>query len=150
MKTNYERSRHILSVDIHVSKISTTCARKLLQSADTATRQLHGDTLLDELSDAAEIDIVTLKISDAKQYHRRRHGRVTFKQYGYYRPTSRYIYIHNRTAVRGQIVAPKTFLDTLLHEWVHHYDHCKLGLNSIHSAGFYARIRDLKTKLLLV
>jgi len=30
---------------------------------------------------------------------------------------------------------------------LHHYDYKKLGLNSIHSAGFYARLKDLKLKL---
>ncbi len=111
------------------------------------SRQSIGTELLDELGDLARIGIVKLKISDKNQYHNKRQNRVAFKQYGYYRPQSKYIYINNRTAVRGQILASKTFFDTLVHEWMHHYDHEKLGLNSIHTAGFYARLKDLKIKL---
>ena len=69
------------------------------------------------------------------------------KRYGSYRLGSATITIPNRTAVRGQIVASKTFLDTLLHEWLHHYDTLKLKLNSIHTKGFYLRLSDLKGKL---
>lgn len=110
-------------------------------------RQKFSSELLDELGDLAQIDIVNLKVSGTNQSHKKSKGRVVSKQYGYYRPKSSYIYIHNRTAVRGQILASKTFVDTLLHEWLHHYDFKKLRLNSIHSAGFYARLKDLKTKL---
>ena len=88
-----------------------------------------------------------LKVSSARQYHKKYQGRVVSKQYGYYRPASKYIYISNRTAVRGQILAAKTFIETLLHEWVHHYDFCSLKFNSIHTSGFYARLNDLKEKL---
>lgn len=147
-QTNYERSNSILKVTFPISKQAKKLASKLLKKQDDENkRQILSDQLLDELADMAKIDIVKLKISKAKQYHKKYKGRVVAKQYGYYRPGSKYIYINNRTAVRGQILAPKTFLDTLLHEWLHHYDHCKLGLNSIHTAGFYARLKDLKTKL---
>lgn len=146
-KSNYEKSNAITTVKIKVSKQSKKLTKQLLKSTKTTDRQRLGDDLLDELADLAKIDIVTLKISDKKQYHKKAKGKVVMRQYGYYRPQSKYIYINNRTAVRGQILASKTFVDTLLHEWVHHYDHAKLGLNSIHTAGFYARLKDIKTKL---
>ena len=41
----------------------------------------------------------------------------------------------------------RDFLNTLLHEWLHHYDTRKLKLNSIHSKGFYLRLNDLQEKL---
>ena len=124
-----------------------TIRRLLKNSLEEENRQKLSDELLDELADLAKIDIVKLKISSANQSHRKYKGRVVAKQYGYYKPGSHYIYITNRTAVRGQILAPKTFLDTLLHEWLHHYDFKKLKINSIHTAGFYARLKDLKSKL---
>lgn len=136
-----------MSVDFPISAEAKRLTRALLKSKETGDRQVLSDALLDELADMAQIDIVKLKISDAKQYHKKSGGRVTFKQYGYYKPGSAYIYINNKTAVRGQILAPKTFVDTLLHEWLHHYETVGLGLNSIHSAGFYGRLKDLKTKL---
>lgn len=114
-----------------------------------STRQLLGEALLDELSDAVQIDIIKLKITDTNQYHRKMNGRMVMKKYGVYHPKTKLISIANKTAVRGQILAPKTFLDTLLHEWLHHYDTYKLKLHSIHSKGFYLRLNDLKDKLLV-
>lgn len=146
-QTNYERSNAITKVKFPISKQAYILTQKLLKSKGEERRQALGDELLDELADLAHIDIVRLKISDKNQYHKRSGGRVVMKQYGYYRPQSKYIYITNRTAVRGQILACKTFVDTLLHEWMHHYDFVKLGINSIHTAGFYARLKDLKTKV---
>ena len=144
---NYQRSNRITTVKLSFGEQAISHARNLLILKDLDQRQTLGQSLLDELCDAAQIDICNVKVSDTQQYHRRAGGRVVFKQYGYYRPRSRYIYIQNRTAVRGQVLAAKTFLDTLLHEWLHHYDTLKLGLNSIHTSGFYQRLKDLKAKL---
>jgi len=130
-----------------VSPTAKILTKKLLMSKETAIRQQLSQDLLDELTDLTRIDIVNVTISEKNQYHKKHKGKTVMKQYGYYKPKERYIYIHNRTAVRGQILAAKTFLDTLLHEWVHHYDHQKLKLNSIHTAGFYARLKDIKTRL---
>ena len=42
----------------------------------------------------------------------------------------------------------RSFADVLLHEFMHHYDYYYLNLSeSVHSKGFYLRIRDLKAKL---
>jgi len=146
-RQNYRQSNLIETVAFPISDRAKKITAKLLGSKSTGKRQTIATALLDELSDQARIDIVRLKISSAKQWHKKRRGRVVFKQYGFYRPKSHYIYVNNRTAVRGQTVAGKTFLNTLLHEWLHHYDYKKLGLRSIHTRGFYARLRDLKGKL---
>ncbi len=48
------------------------------------------------------------------------------------------------TAKRGQVVAFKTFLRTLLHEICHHLDYTLLDLpDSFHSRGFYKRESSL-------
>ena len=70
------------------------------------------------------------------------------KTLGNYAPLSMVITLFNKTAVKRQIVAIKTLADTLLHEFIHHYDYTRLNLGaSPHTAGFYRRIGDLKTKL---
>lgn len=148
MRSNYEKSNAILTIDFSVSRRAQHIAGKILRTRTVLFRQKLGDALFDELADCAEIDIVNLKISPAKQYHKKRGGRTVFKQYGYYRPASKYIYITNFTAVQGKPLAPKTFLTTLLHEWMHHYDYCKLKLNSIHTKGFYMRLTSLQEALL--
>lgn len=146
-KQNYNKSNRILTVDFYISNQAKRLTKELLNSQDTADRQSVAEALLSELSALSDITPVRLKISDAKQYHKKSKGRTVFKQYGYYKPNTKYIYINNRTAVRGKILAPKTFVDTLIHEWVHHYDTEALKLDSIHTRGFYERLKDLKNKL---
>ena len=42
----------------------------------------------------------------------------------------------------------RTFINTLLHEFMHHYDFYYLRLpDSVHCKGFESRIRDLRKKL---
>ncbi|PIR66391.1 MAG: hypothetical protein COU51_03875 [Parcubacteria group bacterium CG10_big_fil_rev_8_21_14_0_10_36_14] len=147
MDRNYLKSNHILKIDLNISKNARLFVNALLESSNEFDRQRFGEALLDELSDLAKIDIVELKISNTKQYHKRYQNKIVSKQYGYYKPNANYIFIYNRTAVQGKNLAPKTFLDTLLHEWLHHYDFKKLGLNSIHSSGFYKRLGHLKEML---
>lgn len=149
IENNYQRSNRITKVKIKVTREARALACEILDSSAYSARQKLGEKLLDELCDSSKIDIVKLEISNTKQYHKKARGKVALKRYGYYRPASKTINIQNLTAVRGQILAPKTFLDTLLHEWMHHYDTYKLKLRSIHSKGFYERINDLKEKLAL-
>jgi hypothetical protein len=53
------------------------------------------------------------------------------------------------TAQRGQVVAYKTFLRTLLHEMGHHLDYQRLGLgDSFHTDGFFKRESSLVAQLL--
>jgi hypothetical protein len=146
-QSNYDKSNKITSVKIPISSEAILLADKILNSVHAEERQKIGESLLDELCDASQIGIIKLQINDENQYHRKRNNRVVMKRYGLYRPQSAVISISNRTAVRGQILAPKSFLDTLLHEWVHHYDTYKLKIRSIHSKGFYLRLNDLKEKL---
>jgi hypothetical protein len=48
------------------------------------------------------------------------------------------------TAKRVQVVAPRTFLRTLLHEVCHHLDYTHLNLrDSLHTQGFYQRESSL-------
>lgn len=148
-ENNYQRSNRITKTKVAVSKEAIKLASGIMESSGHDSRQELSEQLLDELCDGSKIDIVKLKISNTKQYHKKSGGKVAMKRYGYYRIGNKYIYIQNLTAIRGQILAPKTFLDTLLHEWMHHYDTCKLKLNSIHTKGFYERINHLKEKLKL-
>ncbi len=144
---NYKKSNKITEVHFNVSDHACNISSGILGSSGVDRRQRLSLALSDELCDLAKIDIVNVKISDAKQFHRRSNGRISMRQYGYYKPDTRYIYITNHTAVRGQPLAPKTFLNTLLHEWMHHYDTCSLGLNSIHTKGFYLRLKSLEQQL---
>lgn len=147
MDLNYSKSNRIIKLDFVAPENARLYVKTLLDSQNEFDRQKFGEALLDELCDSAQIDIIRLKISSARQWHKRRNNKIVSKQYGYYKPDTNYIYIYNYTAVQGKALAPKTFLDTLLHEWIHHYDFKRLGLNSIHSSGFYKRLGHLKQML---
>ena len=52
------------------------------------------------------------------------------------------------TAKRGDVVKPRTFLRTLLHELCHHFDYTRLKLReSLHTQGFYQRESSLLAAL---
>jgi len=71
--------------------------------------------------------------------------------HGLYEPafTPPRITLWMRTAERHQVVAFKTFLRTLLHELLHHFDYEWLHLReSFHTEGFYQRESDLARQLL--
>ena len=86
---------------------------------------------------------------EERQPHKLRGGKLAYKLYGVYHCDSAVIEIANLTSIRKQVVAGKTFLDTLIHELMHHVDRKFLRIPSTpHSPGFYARIEDLKAKLM--
>ena len=68
--------------------------------------------------------------------------------HGYYRVGSGHTRIYPYTKVRKQVVANKTFLNTVIHEWMHHYDYNGINLQkSIHTSGFFKRIGTLNDQL---
>jgi hypothetical protein len=118
-------------------------------------RRRLGQMLVDTLDELAGLSACAVVVADRPQVHEHDGRRLQSKTYGYYR--CRYvdgsvsdarIRIYHRTAVRQQVISPKVFLNTLLHEWVHHYDFAGLRLaRSPHTAGFYARLRALAEAL---
>ncbi|MDO8141559.1 MAG: hypothetical protein Q6358_08675 [Candidatus Brocadiales bacterium] len=56
---------------------------------------------------------------------------------------------NNKTAILESVLAPKTFLDTLVHEFMHHYDYEVLKFpTSLCTAGFYYHLGDVMKKLI--
>ena len=98
--------------------------------------------LLNYLCGVFNIKDVKVIVHNSK---RRLRGRA--EVYGYY--DYKNIHIYNKTARKGDIVSIKSYVDTLLHEFMHHYDICYLGFTtSPHTNGFYHRIKDLKEKII--
>jgi hypothetical protein len=102
-----------------------------------ACQQL-GDALLRQL------DSVPVHIS----VRERRPSNDWEELHGYYEPLAREktasITLYMRTAKRGQVVAFRTFLRTLLHELCHHLDYEYFELpESYHTEGFYQRESSL-------
>ena len=110
-------------------------------------RQIAGQKLLNYLCDKYKIARIPLIVLDTPQK-----GNGKCKTLGYYRvipmlKIGQSITIYNLTAVKKKVVSIKVFTDTLLHEFMHHYDTEYLKIESAHTAGFYKRITDLKNKL---
>lgn len=58
------------------------------------------------------------------------------------------ISVYSRTAKRHQYVKPKTFIRTLVHELIHHYDRYELKLtHEYHTRGFYKRVTTIYNQL---
>jgi hypothetical protein len=153
-RSAYERSKGVATVSWREFPLGKSLALAILNESTAAGRQEKGQRLLDVLDEAAGLPPCKLTVVDRPQRHRTRAGKLEMKTYGYYRiawesrPQRGTIRIYNLTAIRQQVLAPKVFLETLLHEWVHHYDFTGLQLErSPHTSGFFARIRDLAETL---
>ncbi len=129
-------------------------ARALLDAATLLERERLGTALVDTLCRTFRLPPCGLVIADRPQVHRRDgSGRLVERTYGTYRcrlpgggalPDRCRIRIYHRTAVREQVLGPRPFLQTLLHEWGHHLDFAGLRLGrSPHTQGFYARVARL-------
>ncbi len=130
----------------------------LLVSSGSRERELLGSALLEVLNSAFGLRPCTLTVADRPQLHSKdERGRLARATYGYYRcriprsgpPQRCAIRVYHRTAMRGQVVSASAFTNTLLHEWVHHFDFAGLGLRrSPHTAGFFSRLRQLHSLVL--
>ena len=147
MGNDYEISNNVKEVTLN--RFKSEYSKTFLKSGDNIImRQHNAQKLLNYLCDKFKIPCCRVQISDKAQLHRTNaNGSLKQKTYGRYYPAMMYIEIFNRTAMRNQTVSINVMYDTLLHEFMHHYDHTKLGINSTHTKGFYMRIADLKEKL---
>lgn len=129
---------------VRLSRFVKKYSQKVLSSTeDEKTRQKCSQELMDYLCEKFGIEHVEVFVSSGKR-RTKGNGQV----YGYYMVNQKKIVLYNTTAKTGQPVAIKTFFDTLIHEFIHHYDHQVLKLDySMHTSGFYKRIDDLKKKL---
>jgi hypothetical protein len=152
----YRHSQRVTGLPVRPTAVARGLALQLVSAGEDAhERRRLGQLLLGELCAGAGVGPVELVVADRPQVHQHDGRRLQSRTYGYYRcwfeegEVSRArIRIYHRTAVRGQVVAAKVFLNTLLHEWVHHFDFTALRLaRSPHTAGFYSRLRALADAL---
>lgn len=145
-KAVYKKSNSIKNTSFKSNKTTILYAKRLLTSRDAAERQILGQSLLDEISQSLSISPPQLNVYDKRQKHSLKDGKLMRKTYGTYKAGN--ITINNKTAIQQTVVASKTFLDTLIHEFMHHYDYEVLKLPlSLHTAGFYYRLGDIMKKL---
>jgi len=162
-RADYSRSNRIRTLPLSDPEQAAIVARHLLAARDVDGRRALASDLLEVLSAQTGVRAPELVVPDEHQPHRRRGGRIVYSLQGDYRrrapsagdpsvarggrPLGR-IRVPNRTPARGAVVRPSAFLNTLLHEFGHHYDTERLGLQrSFHTSGFYARLRHLRDQI---
>lgn len=145
----YKKSNKKTTVSLN--KFKTVFFDRLLTDK---SRKADAQTLVTYLSDKFRIAPPAVCVMESRQPHQTGYSewtgrsRLKNKTMGLYNRSNATIYIYNRTAIKGEEVSIKAFADTLLHEFMHHYDYYVLKLpKSLHTAGFYKRISDLKAKL---
>ena len=146
---DFMRSNKFPALEYQPKAQERELTRKLIESQSASERETLGQNLLDSICRSLNIPRARLRVSAERQPHKLHEGKLAYKLYGVYHCRSATIEIANLTSIRKQVVAGKTFLDTLIHELMHHIDRKFLRIPSTpHSPGFYARIEDLKTKLM--
>jgi hypothetical protein len=152
----YLRSQRATGLPVRPTATARGLVERILRSGDDAReRRRLAQLLVDELSAEAGLGRVEVAVADKPQVHEHDGQRLQSKTYGYYRcwfedgrVSRARIRIYHRTARLQKVITPKVFLNTLLHEWVHHFDFDGLKLaRSPHTAGFYARLRALAEAL---
>jgi hypothetical protein len=152
----YLRSQATVTIPFRPSAVARGITLRLVGASDDhRERRRLGQLLIEALNGDAGLTRCQLTVADRPQVHHHDGQRLQSKTYGYYNckfddgaVTTARIRIYHRTAVRQQVIAPKVFLNTLLHEWMHHFDFAGLGLSrSPHTAGFYTRLRALAEAL---
>ena len=146
---DFTRSNKFPALEYRPKAQERELTRKLIESQSASEREALGQKLLDSICRNLEIPRSRLRVLNERQPHKMYEGKLASKLYGVYYCQNAMIEIANLTSIRKQVVAGKTFLDTLIHELMHHIDRKFLRIPSTpHSPGFYARIEDLKTKLM--
>lgn len=135
----YNKSNEV--TEVSMKRFDKSYSKRFLADKD---RMKYGFELLTYLCDKFKIAPIKRLIILDKPRKQIKNGQI----YGYYVRNNREIYIYNKTAKTNKIIAINRFYETLLHEFIHHYDFEKLKLSdSPHTSGFYKRITDLMKKI---
>jgi hypothetical protein len=141
----YDRSNATSSVPLRASLRLRGAVQTLpgaLATASAVRVQAVAQVIADEIASQLRVPLVRVHVSGTRPSDTR--GEL----HGLYTPAMRAsaatIKVWMVTAKRGQVVAFKTFLRTLLHEICHHLDYALLRLpDSFHTDGFYRRESSL-------
>ncbi len=141
----YRKSNEVPAVPLPNWRTVQPIAQRLeeaLPGGDRRAVQELCAELLNAMADGLKIRRVRITVLA------RRPSDETEELHGCYQPAEEgghaVIKVWMRTARRNQVVAFKSFLRTVLHEFCHHLDYMLLGLaDSFHTEGFYQRESSL-------
>ena len=144
----YDRSNTVSDVAVSVS---ARCARAVallepaLTHGDRPRTQRVAQVICDELCASLHLPRVDVEVRQVRPSDRSGELHGLYEAAG----RSRLISVWMFTAKRGQVVAYRTFLRTLIHEIGHHLDYQHLRLSdSFHTDGFFQRESSLVRRLL--
>ena len=143
-KEVYRRSDAATSIRVHGGRAMqplTAAIADALAKDDKAAVANSTAVFCNALTQALGTPRVTVEVLEVRPRGRGQelHGLYTLSSSGKAR-----IRVWMRTAQKSRVVAPKTFLRTLLHELCHHFDYTLLDLDpSFHTAGFFKRESSL-------
>ena len=141
----YDRSNSTPSIRLVASgtlRRAVSALPAVLQMGDRTRVERMAQVIADEISVALRVPGVRLIVGGTRPSNTRGelHGLYTPAEDGR-RST---IHVWMMTAKRQEVVKPRTFLRTLLHEVCHHLDYALLRLpDSLHTEGFYQRESSL-------
>jgi hypothetical protein len=141
----YRKSNEVPAVSLPKVLALQTIVRQLevaLPGGDRHAVQHLCTDLLNHMTDGLKIRRVRIVVLARRPFDE------TEELHGCYQPAPEgghaVIKVWMRTAKRNQVVAFKSFLRTVLHEFCHHLDYVLLGLaDSFHTEGFYQRESSL-------
>jgi hypothetical protein len=119
-------------------------ARSLMQALDSGAStivQRGAQALIDELCRLAAMPLLRLEVRNVRPHNTRGelHG-IFYPRGSAATPGAPLIILWMRTAQRHDVVKPKTFMRTLMHEFSHYLDYALLRLgDSPHTSGFFKR-----------
>ena len=142
----YDRSASIPVIPLTPSSQlleATTVLVEALANEDRARVEALSQAIVNHICWQLNVRIVRVQVQGVRPSNRRGELHGLYTQYnGGSRNDS--IQVWMRTAKRGQVVAFRTFLRTLLHEVCHHLDYNYLQLReSYHTEGFFQRESSL-------
>jgi hypothetical protein len=145
---DYDRSNAVNAVPV---RVSPRCARAVqllewaLEQGDRTRTERVAQVICDELCAALRVPTLRVQVKATRPSNRRGELHGLYQSAG----PSQVISVWMFTAKRGQVVAYKTFLRTLIHEMGHHLDYQLLKMSdSFHTDGFFKRESSLVHQLL--
>jgi hypothetical protein len=143
----YDRSNAVSALPVRISPRAARAAQLLewtLVQADRPRTQRVAQVICDELCLAFRVPALRVAVKAVRPSDRRGELHGLYQSAG----RSQVIHVWMLTAKRGQVVAYRTFLRTLLHEMCHHLDYQLLTLGeSFHTDGFFRRESSLAHQL---
>jgi hypothetical protein len=142
----YDRSAAISAIALIPTPPLLDATRKLevaLSADDHSQVSLLSQTIVNHICGRLGVRTVRVHVEGVRPSNRRGELHGLYTQYSGGSQND-HIQVWMRTAKRGQVVAFRTFLRTLLHEVCHHLDYVHLHLReSYHTEGFYQRESSL-------